>query len=63
MKKTIIKIDEAKCTGCGACVDSCRGGALELVNRKARLTNEFYCDGLGVCIGYCPVGAITMEEV
>ena len=62
MKRTVIKIDENRCTGCGACVKGCHGGALQIVNGKARITNETYCDGLGACIGECPVGAITLEE-
>lgn len=62
MKRTIITIDEQKCTGCGACITGCPEGALQLVNGKAQLANESYCDGLGACIGTCPQGAITVEE-
>jgi len=62
MKRTVIKIDEDRCTGCGACVKGCHGGVLQIVNGKAKIINEMYCDGLGACIGECPVGAITLEE-
>jgi ferredoxin len=58
-----IVIDEKKCIGCGQCVNACPGGALELVDGKARLTHAFQCDGLGVCIGECPVDAISFEDV
>ncbi len=62
MKRTIIKIDEARCNGCGACVSGCHEGALQLIGGKAVMVSELYCDGLGACIGDCPVGAITLEE-
>src|ERR1035437_3601334 len=62
MKRTIIKIDESLCNGCGACVSGCHEGALQMIEGKARMVSELYCDGLGACIGDCPVGAITLEE-
>jgi len=62
MKRTVIKIDENRCTGCGACVKGCHGGALQIINGKARVINEMYCDGLGACIGVCPAGALELEE-
>ncbi|MDL2227786.1 4Fe-4S binding protein [Odoribacter sp. OttesenSCG-928-L07] len=62
MKRTIIKIDEDKCNGCGLCVSGCHEGALQLIDGKARMVSELYCDGLGACIGDCPVGAIELEE-
>lgn len=62
MKRTVIKIDENRCTGCGACVKGCHGGALQIVNGKAKIINEMYCDGLGACIGECPVDALTLIE-
>ena len=62
MKRTVIKIDEARCIGCGACVSGCHGGALQLIDGKAKIVNEMFCDGLGACIGECPVDALTLEE-
>ncbi len=62
MKRTIIKIDQEKCNGCGKCVTGCHEGALKMIHGKAVLTSEHFCDGLGACIGDCPVGAIVLEE-
>jgi NAD-dependent dihydropyrimidine dehydrogenase PreA subunit len=62
MKRTIIKIDEEKCNGCGLCVNGCHEGALQLIDGKASMISELYCDGLGACIGECPEGAIELEE-
>ncbi len=62
MIRKIIKIDEAKCNGCGACAAACHEGAIEMIDGKAKLTREDYCDGLGDCLPACPTGAITFEE-
>ena len=62
MIRKIIKIDEEKCNGCGACADACHEGAIEMVGGKAKLTKENYCDGLGDCLPNCPTNAITFEE-
>lgn len=61
-KRKIIKIDEAKCNGCGLCIPNCPEGALQIIDGKARLISDLFCDGLGACIGHCPEGAITIEE-
>lgn len=62
MKRKIIRIDEEKCNGCGACASACHEGAIEMIDGKARLTREDYCDGLGDCLPACPTGAISFEE-
>jgi Pyruvate/2-oxoacid:ferredoxin oxidoreductase delta subunit len=59
--RQIIKIDEEKCNGCGACVPACAEGALQVIDGKARLVSETYCDGLGACLGECPQDAISFE--
>lgn len=62
MIRKIIKIDEEKCNGCGACATACHEGAIEMINGKAKLTREDYCDGFGDCLPACPVDAIRFEE-
>lgn len=62
IKRKIVQIDQDKCDGCGACVNACAEGAIQIVNGKATLINEIYCDGLGACLGSCPKGAITIIE-
>ncbi len=61
MKRSVIKIDESKCDGCGVCVPDCPEGALQIIDGKARLVSDLFCDGLGACVGTCPKGAISVE--
>lgn len=60
--RDIIRIDEEKCDGCGACVLSCAEGAIQIIDGKARLISDNYCDGLGACLGECPRGALSIEK-
>lgn len=62
MIRRIIKIDEEKCNGCGACAKACHEGAIGMVDGKAKLLREDYCDGLGDCLPACPVNAISFEQ-
>ncbi|MDD3270011.1 MAG: ferredoxin [Syntrophomonadaceae bacterium] len=61
-KRTIVKIDEELCNGCGVCINPCAEGALVLENGKARIIREELCDGAGVCLGICPTGALSLEQ-
>ena len=62
MLRKIIKIDEEKCNGCGACAEACHEGAIKMIDGKAKLTREDHCDGLGDCLPACPANAISFEE-
>lgn len=61
MERKIIKIDEDKCIGCGACATACHEGAIAMIDGKARLIRDDYCDGLGDCLPSCPTDAISFE--
>ncbi len=61
-RRKIVRIDEEKCNGCGACIPNCAEGAIQLIDGKARLVSETYCDGLGACLGTCPQDAIAVIE-
>lgn len=61
MKRNIIKINQEKCSGCGACMIRCPNGALQIIDGKAGLIRDRFCEGLGTCIGECPENAIEIE--
>ncbi|MBS7006971.1 ATP-binding protein [Anaerostipes sp.] len=62
MIRQLIKIDEEKCNGCGLCASACHEGAIQMIDKKAKLIRDDYCDGLGNCLPMCPTGAITFEN-
>ncbi|MFZ7127895.1 MAG: DUF362 domain-containing protein [Desulfobacterales bacterium] len=53
-------IDEARCTGCGACVDACRYGALSLEEEKAAIDRD-RCTGCGACMHECAFKALVVD--
>ena len=54
------KVDEAKCTGCEACVSECPSEAISMSDEKAAVDSEA-CIDCGVCIDACPEEAISLE--
>lgn len=62
MIRKIIKINEEKCNGCGACAAACHENAIAMIDGKAKLIRDDYCDGLGDCLPTCPTNAISFEE-
>ena len=61
-KRSIIQIDEDKCNGCGLCIPNCAEGAIQVINGKARMSEDKLCDGLGACMGHCPKDALHIIE-
>ncbi|MCL7454876.1 MAG: 4Fe-4S binding protein [Anaerolineae bacterium] len=59
--RTIVRIDEELCNGCGLCVTPCAEGAIELIDGKARVVSDELCDGAGFCLAVCPTGALSVE--
>jgi len=60
--RSIVRIDEQRCNGCGLCVTPCAEGAIALVGGKARVVREELCDGAGFCLAVCPTGALSIER-
>lgn len=67
----IVNVDQAKCSGCGACVDICPYGAMQLeevtlrensqkVTRRVAKPNPGLCQGCGACTVACRPGAADL---
>ncbi len=55
-----IRIDQEKCTGCGACVALCSvTHVYSLENKTATVLSPSRCWECGQCVAVCPVDAIT----
>jgi electron transfer flavoprotein alpha subunit/NAD-dependent dihydropyrimidine dehydrogenase PreA subunit len=55
-----LLIDEEACTACGACVDECPYGALEMKGDVVTVNEK--CTFCGACIDVCPVEALSLEK-
>ncbi len=63
MSRSIIRIDEESCIGCGLCAQTCQHSVIEIIDGKARVTGENLCDGIGNCLPVCPVNAISFSGI
>jgi formate dehydrogenase major subunit len=64
--RTICRVDEARCIGCGRCTDICGYRAVQVEARPgggfvARV-DELACKGCGSCAAVCPTGAIDQRN-
>lgn len=57
-----LRVDEERCTWCGVCLDVCPRQALELVDRKARITDLDRCIECGACRINCRYEAISVRS-
>ncbi|MHA1498284.1 MAG: DUF362 domain-containing protein [Promethearchaeota archaeon] len=55
-----VKIDPAKCVGCGTCLEVCVFKGREIIEGKATIDPEM-CLGCGRCVDACPNGAISIN--
>jgi heterodisulfide reductase subunit A2 len=58
---SVCTVNESKCMGCSECAKVCTYGAIEIVNKKAKL-NPVLCKGDGLCNSKCPTGAISLKH-
>ena len=60
-----LALDDAKCLGCGKCIEVCPHGVFALAAGKTgytvRLANRDACMECGACALNCPAQALTVE--
>ena len=60
-EKGIIRVDEAKCNGCGWCIESCEFGALTIHSDRRKIVVCDTCDGDPACVKWCPESALRLK--
>lgn len=50
------------CVACGACVEACRFGAVQINDLGCAEVDEEKCIGCGLCVKKCPADAIHVVE-
>ena len=55
-----LRIDPAKCTGCGFCLNVCPHQVIAL-DKKAAVRDLDACMECGACAKNCPAGAIAVK--
>ena len=53
-----LNIDDAKCIGCGECIDRCQFNALEIIDGRCAVDDK--CVGCGACAIVCPEDALSL---
>ena len=62
---SVCEVSENRCIGCGACVEACAYGAIELRKTKQGMkavVNPVLCKGDGLCNAMCPTGAVYLKH-
>jgi len=58
----ILQVNQEFCSGCGACVDTCCVGAIQMLDQHA-VIDEALCTQCEACVDACLNGAITALSV
>lgn len=57
-----LKVDEDKCTGCGACLEVCPHEVLVMNSSHVMIRNLDACMECGACRRNCPFDAVSVQS-
>jgi NAD-dependent dihydropyrimidine dehydrogenase PreA subunit len=57
-----LKLDEAKCTGCGTCMEVCPHAVFQMNSRHVEIRDRDACMECGACSRNCPFNAISVKS-
>jgi len=57
---TTLKLDEAKCVGCGMCMEVCPHAVIGINSNRAYIRDRDACMECGACSRNCPTGALSV---
>lgn len=58
---TTLKLDQEKCTGCGACLEVCPHEVLIMNSGRVQIRNRDACMECGACSRNCPFDAVFVQ--
>ncbi len=56
-----LQLDEAKCSGCGTCLQVCPHAVLAKNNGRVEISALDSCMECGACAKNCPTGALSVK--
>ena len=56
-----LRLDPARCTGCGRCVEVCPHAVLVLEDHRVTITDRAACMECGACMRNCAPAAIAVK--
>jgi ferredoxin len=59
---TSLKLDEAKCTGCGMCLKVCPQAVLSMHSGRVGIDEPDACMECGACARNCPAEALSVRS-
>jgi NAD-dependent dihydropyrimidine dehydrogenase PreA subunit len=57
-----LKYNDARCIGCGRCIDVCPHAVFVMDGKRARIVDRDACMECGACAKNCPTMAVSVDS-